>query len=302
MEKSTLAKEMTGKSTITPIADDPLFALPDPGDAVAYMLPREGEPLSKCQDFYGVNGADRRYAVTDGVSTSFAPRAWASLLAKSVVATDPVWQDFDTFDAWLSVQGAAWHDWMTQRWVPTIHALQAQRGEPLADYTEQIAAKGAQATLICAALTPMIDTPEVRVELLAIGDAIAFHVAQQAGDWRMRLAFPLNAPEAFGVQPTTLATMAKPEWRQHAWQLRRTHTLTAQIGDRLLLASDTLAEWILHEPDTRIPMLLSIGDADAFSRLIDQSRQDGLMKDDDITLLIIPIHASNPPAQIAKDA
>ena len=65
------------------------FALPATGEAVAYLLPKEGETLSKCQDFYAVGVADHMYAVTDGVSTSFAPRAWASMIARGVVQAPP---------------------------------------------------------------------------------------------------------------------------------------------------------------------------------------------------------------------
>jgi hypothetical protein len=274
---------------IVPIADDPLFALPDPGNATVFLLPKEGEPLSKCQDFYAVNVEQRIYAVTDGVSTSFAPRAWASIVARSIVQNPFVWRGEDAFTSWLSEQGEVWHDWITNRWVTTIHALQAQRGENLLDYSRLIDETGAQTTLICAALLPEETPQQARVELLAIGDAEAFHVEREDGRWVVRQAFPFSAPEQFGAQPAMLATIDSPQWREFAWQRRATHTLTVQTGDRIVLTSDTLAEWLLHDRDARMQQLLALHDAADFERLIEQERLAGQMKDDDMTLLIIPM-------------
>lgn len=277
-------------SPITPIADDPIFALPEAGDAQVYLLPKEGETLSKCQDFYAVNEQQRVYAVTDGVSTSFAPRAWASMIARSSVQPPLVWRDEAAFTTWLAEQGQQWRNWMTQRWVSTIRALQAQRGETPEDYTQMIDEKGAQTTLICAAVRSGDAPQQAQVDLLAIGDAAAFHARMVADQWTVQQAFPITAPEQFGVQPTTLATIASPKWREHAWQHRATHTLTAQVGDRLVLMSDTLAEWLLHDQDARMQRLLTLRGAADFAQLVEHERATGQMKDDDMTLLIVPIH------------
>ncbi len=274
---------------IIPIADDPLFALPDPGDATVYLLPKEGETLSKCQDFYAVNAEQHIYAVTDGVSTSFAPRAWASIVARGIVQSPLIWHDEGTFVNWLGEQGNAWRDWMTTRWMPTIHALQAQRGEAPTDYTRLIDETGAQTTLICAALAATDAPQQVRVELLAIGDAEAFHVQQEGDQLVVRQAFPFDAPDQFGAQPAMLATIDSPQWREHSWRHRATHTLMAQAGEHLVLMSDTLAEWLLHDRDARMQQLLALHDVADFERLIEQERQMGQMKDDDMTALIVPI-------------
>ncbi|HKD74985.1 MAG TPA: hypothetical protein VKB76_05795, partial [Ktedonobacterales bacterium] len=183
----------------------------------------------------------------------------------------------------------AWRDWMTNRWVPTIHALQAQRGDAPEEYSRLIAETGAQTTLICTALLPGDAPQQVRVELLAVGDAEAFHVEREDGRWVVRQAFPFSAPDQFGAQPAMLATIDSPQWREHSWQHRATQTLTAQVGDRVVLTSDTLAEWLLHDRDARMRQLLALQDEADFERLIEQERQAGQMKDDDVTLLIIPM-------------
>lgn len=280
-----------GPTAISPFAEDPLFRLPAVGDATVYLLPKEGEPLHKSQDFYAVNAQEHIYAITDGVSTSFAPRAWASLIARGAVASSTIWRDQATFTVWLSALGATWRTWMEQRWVPGIHAQETQRGEVPSDYREQIHDKGAQTTLICAVLAPGDDPGQVQVHLLAIGDAEAFHVQQVDGDWAVRQAFPIQALERFGVQPTTLATIENPDWYAYAWDHRATETLTTQAGDRLVLTSDTLAEWLLHDADTRMRQLLALTSPQDFARLVAQERQSGQMKDDDMTVLIIPIRA-----------
>jgi hypothetical protein len=267
--------------------EDPLFALPATGVARVFMQPKEGETLNHCQDFYAADPARGVYAVTDGVSTSFLPRPWASLIARAAVRVPDALLSEAAFTGWLRGCASAWHTWVTERWLPGIHAQQLQRGEEQADYAEMIQQKGAQTTLIVCALTP--GDAATHVSLSAVGDAVALHARPSPDGWELLMAFPIADPTNFGVQPATLPTRDSDAERARAWGEVRRLTLTTQPGDHILLATDTLAEWLLRDPPARLTQLDALTDDAAYVALLAQEREAGNMKDDDMTVMIIPV-------------
>ncbi len=267
--------------------EDPLFALPLTGTARAFMQPKEGESPSRCQDFYSADPENGRYAVTDGVSSSFLPRPWASIIARAAVKVPEAFSSEASFAGWLKGCAASWQAWVTERWLPGIRAQQAQRGEVPADYAEMIQQKGAQTTLILCALAP--GNGATQVDLIAVGDAVACHARPGAEGWELLAAFPIADPAHFGVQPATLPTRDSDAERERAWREVRRLTLAAQPGDRILLATDTLAEWLLRDPAERLGELDALTDDAAFVALLAREREQGHMKDDDMTVMIIPI-------------
>ncbi len=270
------------------VGPDPLFTLPATGAARAFILAKEGEPLARCQDFYAADPVQRVFAVTDGVSTSFLPRAWASIIARAAVRAPAALHEEAAFLVWLAECRAAWHAWVVNRWLPMIHAQQTARGEVPTDYRNLIHHKGAQTTLIACQVTPELDAG-VRVDLVAVGDAVALHARQTDEGWALLTAFPIADPTAFGTQPGTLPTSSDPVWQARAWADLRRMTLTASPKDVILLATDTLAAWILRDPSARIARMLALPDAAAYATLIAQERQSGTMHEDDMTLLIVPL-------------
>ena len=113
--------------------------------------------------------------------------------------------------------------------------------------------------------------------------------------------FPSPRRSSLACSRRTLATIASPKWREHAWQHRATHTFVAQAGDRLVLTSDTLAEWLLHDQDARMQRLLALQDAADFAQLVATERAAGQMKDDDMTMLIVPIQAMATTSDETRD-
>jgi hypothetical protein len=289
LPKSPLSiKDGEGSGVGPSIAADSLFVLPATGAARAFIAAKEGEPLSRCQDFYAADPARGVFAVTDGVSATFLPRVWASIIARAAVRAPEALREEAAFLAWLAECRAAWHTWVVNRWLPAIHAQQAARGEVPTDYSGLIHHKGAQTTIIACQVMAQADDG-VQVDLAAVGDAVALHARPAGAGWELVTAFPITDPAAFGVQPGTLPTSGDPIWQARAWADLRRLTLTAQPEDVMLLATDTLAGWILRDPAGRIARLLALPDAVAYETLIAEERQSGEMNDDDMTLLIVPI-------------
>jgi hypothetical protein len=281
------ATQATAPRPAQAVVDDPLFALPPTGAARAFIQPKEGEPLWRCQDFFAADPAHGVFAVTDGVSTAFLPRPWASIVARSAVRAPSALRAEATFRPWLDEAAATWRDWVVDRWLPVIQRQQAARGELPMNYGEMIDEKGGQTTLILCEVTP--ERNGARVLLTSIGDAVGFHARRANDGWELVDAFPVDDPDHFGVQPPTLPTRADPALQARAWRECVRRTVIARPGDRIILATDTMAEWILRDPPARLAQVLALATAEDFELLIARERQRGLMHDDDMTLLIVPI-------------
>ena len=65
-----------------------------------------------------------------------------------------------------------------------------------------------------------------------------------------------------------------------------------QDGDVLLMATDALAQWLLlqqEQGELAWQGLLEIRDQQSFTRFVEKQRLDGMMEEDDTTLLVIPL-------------
>lgn len=281
-----------------PIDQDPLFQLDMPVvNERCFLLPKEGEPLVECQDRFAlhVNGAQRCYAVADGVAGSFVPGPWARIVAQSFVKRGGSFADRQEFQGWLADCSRQWHSWIERRWVPTINALRERNGDNPGNWSNEIR-QGAQTTLIGCSLAParqIENDTSTTISVFAVGDAELFLFTRgQNGNWSVEDMFPFDSSKAFDARPDTLVTAARPDLVERAWQRRKTMLINAFPGDLLVLTTDTLAKWLLKqiEQDTRrwIP-LLSISDPGAFEQHIRRELQRDQVEDDDLTMLVIPI-------------
>ncbi len=255
-----------------PIEQDPLFQLDRPAaNTRCFLLPKEGEPLVECQDRYALDAQHSCYAVADGVAGSFVPGPWARIVAQRFVERAGAFTDQQDFRQWLSACSTEWHEWIDKRWVPTINALRQRNGDGPANWSEEIR-KGAQTTLIACTLLPEMGgsyaayAASTLVNIFAIGDSEFFLFrANMQGGWQLEQAFPFTHPAEFGTRPDTLVTSQRDDLLAWAWTHAKTTMVSAFPGDLLVLATDTLAKWLLTQvqqqnTDRWVP-LLSIQDA-----------------------------------------
>jgi hypothetical protein len=182
---------------------------------------------------------------------------------------------------------------MQQRWVPAMNGQRQRQGEQPGDWSEEIV-KGAQTTLTGIAIGPVNATGLIDISVWAIGDAQFFVFRQDTdGLWAMQTAFPLTNPAQFGYKPDTLFTIAHPFLFEQAWGAQKTLHCAAQPGDYVVLATDTLAKWMLqqaHYPSKRLSALLQSANQDQFSIFVhEELRAKRIEEDDDMTLLVIPV-------------
>lgn len=279
-----------------PIAEDEMFALDQPGaDECCFILPKEGEPLVECQDRYALNSMSRCYAVADGVAGSFVPGPWARTVAQGFVGRNGEFASKEDFQRWLKDCSNRWHIWMEERWVPTMNALRERNGDAAGDWSNDIR-QGAQTTLIGCALYRSADINDVstRVRICAIGDSEFLRFSPGTnGIWKLVETFPFSDPAEFNARPDTLISLPRADLLERTWQSRKTKLIHALPGDRLVLATDTLAKWLLGQVQqgnaSRWMPLITCRDASEFEQRIRHEFYADHVDDDDVTMLIIPI-------------
>jgi serine/threonine protein phosphatase PrpC len=232
----------------------------------AFELPKQGNSRSEYEDASAVNCADGRFAVADGASESVFAGEWAALLCKSFVA--------ETLDP---ANIGAWRGALQQRWLAAIDQ------QALPWYLEEKFKEGAYATFLGLAFAPADGGAARPWEAVAIGDSCLFHVRKDA----LLTAFPLERADEFGTYPNLIGS------RQRANVAASIASGGLERGDLLLLMTDALSEWFLHEYETGATPwseLVRLREAD-FAQWVDALRESNWIKNDDVTLLVVEIDA-----------
>ncbi len=301
---------------------NPLFTLDPPTEGVhAFTLSKESDGL--CADGYALQPKYQSYAVTDGVTRSFMSAPWARIVARSFVTRcgrfQVPFQDKGQFSKWLETCSAEWHDWIMQTWVPVINSQRRQYGEPPGDWSKGIA-QGAATTLVGCTLQRVRGMRAVGTEIrvFAIGDSEFFLFRPDSAlGLKLEYAFPFTSPNEFSDQTIALQTRMDPELVDESWVQRKIDKLSAEPGDLIVLASDSLAKWLLtqvllaraanvallasesvrkwllkqqaQEDANEWRVLLGNTDSQVFEEIVRSEQTSGRMDHDDVTMLIIPV-------------
>jgi len=271
----------------------PIFEVDPPvGNVQCFILPKEGAPLVECQDSYALHAEHRCYAVADGVAGSFVPGTWARIIAKSFVERNGTFLNKEDFQAWLVECSQQWHRWLANRWLPTMHAMSKRNRDSYSDWSNDIR-PGAQTTLIGCSLLSQREQQgaATAVSVFAIGDG-QFFLFRPNTSWNLVEMFPYSDTDEFGSRPDTLVTVLRTDLLERAWAQRKTKLCKVSPGDIIVLASGTLAKWLLTQvqqhTDRWKPLLSGITPAE-FEQYIRTEFHNHRIEDDDLTMLIIPI-------------
>jgi hypothetical protein len=237
----------------------------------AFHTHKRGNAPDEYEDAFAGDAAKGRFAVADGASESSFAATWAKLLAGGFVAAQRrPWRDLD----WL---GPA-----RQQWAADVDH------RPLPWFAEEKRELGAYATLLGIALRG--DREGGAWRALAVGDSCLFRL--RAG--KLGRSFPLARSSDFGNLPALLGSRGRsadtpPQGIRRARGQWRT-------GDRILLATDALAEWLLrrHEnkqsPADDIDHLLAeAAPQDAFAGWVEERRERQVLRNDDVTLVVLDL-------------
>lgn len=215
------------------------------------------------EDCWASNSVQTRYAVSDGASESFDSKSWARLLVEKYVD-----------------DAAVDRDWVSASVDEYVHKA---RYDELS-WSKQLAFdRGSFATLLGIELA----NNGTDLEVLAIGDSVAFHVSGGA----LAASYPYTCAEQFDARPRLLSTLraanefvAEPGFiTEHS-----SRTWTPKPGDTLILATDAVAQWMLREigaEQSSVRSLLDIHSPERFARLVTRLRDARRMRVDDATVL-----------------
>src|SRR6266568_2282687 len=273
----------------------PIFEVDPPvGDIQCFILPKEGAPLVECQDSYALHAEHRCYAVADGVAGSFVPGPWARIIAKSFVERNGTFLNKEDFQVWLVECSQQWYRWLANRRLPTMHAMSKCSGDSYSDWSNDIR-PAAQTTLIGCSLLSQREQQgaATAVSVFAIGDGQFFLFRPNTNaNWNLVELFPYSDPDEFGTRPDTLVTVLRSDLLERAWAQRKTKLCKVSPGDIIVLASHTLAKWLLTQvqqhTDRWRPLLNGISPAE-FEQYIRTEFHNDRIEDDDLSMLIIPI-------------
>jgi len=245
-------------------------------------------------------GRNPRFAVADGATEGFGSARWAQQLVAG-------WLGFDGPDG---PDGPDRHDRYGERAAapPTLHPDELRRWFALAqarwsadsqvpgasDLARlKLARVGSFATLLACELSGLAG-PAPRWDGVALGDTVLFQVRGE----HLVTQFPMLAAEDFGVNPDGVSTV--PDRLAASVGRLARHGGRLEVGDRLYLATDAFAQWMVaagrRDPRALWPALAALDHPGSFRALLAERRGRGEMANDDVTLLrvdLVPARATH---------
>lgn len=233
-----------------------------------FIMPHVGDLYSQCADRFAIGTDKNCFAIADGVGESLFPYDWAELVCEDFIANPNLFCENNK----LVRENAL------------IEAWNQKRDERTANLTETelfLFEMGLEKADFAACTFVGLSIDKKQWQSLALGDSYLFvldknleiieSVASQKGE-----EFS-NFPEYF------------------ASQAEKNHGKTIKVcGDinkvtYFLLLTDAISDWFIKVDTEKRKELLAISDMQSFHSLVNKERENGNMKDDDTTAVIIEV-------------
>lgn len=236
-----------------------------------FSLPKRGYQPEEYEDAWAHTAT--RLALADGASDAFESRLWAQALVQAFIHQPP------------EAHRVALLDWLAtpiQVWKEAIHWQQ------LPWYAEEKARRGAFATLLGVTFAwPAADATGAAEatapwSAMAVGDVCLFQIRAE----QVIVHFPVQYAADFGTTPPLLSS--RSDYNRRSLEALCTCTGECWPGDLFVLATDALAAWFLHQVETgeRPWQCLIDLTEDTFAALVASLRHEGVMRNDDVTLVL----------------
>ena len=239
-----------------------------PFNSKSFWLAKDPEHGGEYQDAHCLDAERGIAAIADGVSSAIFSRRWAEILTERCVADAPQVHDQQALSQWLVEP--------REQWASTIDPSQ------LAWHQRSKLKNGAFTTLLAVSLAGG-ESP--RLAAWAIGDCNLFHV--RSGE--LQCSFPIEESSQFGIDPLVIGSIDAN--RDQLLEFASTE-LQCAVGDEFILCTDAIGSWALaeYEAGRRVDWseFWRMDDATWSARVLDL-RQQGVMRVDDATLLLLAI-------------
>ncbi len=242
----------------------------------AFHTHKRGNTPDEYEDAFAGDAVTARFAVADGASESSFTATWAKLLV----------------DAFVAAKGRSWRDlgWLEP---PRQHWADDVDPRPLPWYAEEKRDQGAYATLLGVAFRKVrhraLNREDGTWRALSVGDSCLFRL--RGG--KLVRSFPMVNSVDFGNQPALLGSRGRSN--DTPQDIRRGRGKW-RPGDRFLLMTDALAEWMLRRneqeqrPADDIDRLLAESSPqEAFAAWVEERRTGQGLRNDDVTLVVIDL-------------
>ena len=268
-------------------------AIEDGVRACAFVAPKEGEMIDKCEDVVSMHQNRRRFAVSDGATTASYSAEWARALCRHAVESPPpalrgagcelseedVTEDAGRLRLWL--------ERALEYWTPEVPWERLVRPAVF-----NKAKEGSGASLAGIELLDARADEGVRFRAWALGDSC---VIQLRGN-QVFSSKPMDTSARFSHVPTLL--MTAPGYEAKYVRFWQSWESVLAPGDLVLLGTDALCEYILRTFESGgggeilawLNDLSSDSGLDGWGRFEDfvgARRKDGQMKNDDVGLIIV---------------
>lgn len=255
-------------------------------------LPKAGNTFKEYEDAFSpkrqgeLGGESFRFAVADGATESSFSRLWAQMLVRSY-----------TYCPLTSVNLRRRIEKRSRDWLRKIAAL------PLPWFAEEKVRQGAFSTLLGLSLEAnnAVSSGHGWWTALAVGDSCMFQVRGA----ELVTCFPIERADQFGYHPLLISS--KPESNSAIWGQAGPLDQKGQweVGDSFLLMTDALGQWFLSQVEEGKQPWLTLAEVAARSQLlssyfgewVSEMRASGVMRNDDVTLLMIRMggdHETSP--------
>lgn len=246
----------------------------------AATIAKRGNSAEENEDAFAPAGGDGfqfapfNLAIADGATETSYSGLWARLLTDA----------FCTADSISSFQAA----------IPRVRSEWRTRvsAKPLPWYAEQKLEQGAFATLVGVRIT-VGEFSFLKWHAIAAGDSVLFHVRACEAVAK----FPPLGSQDFSNRPTLVAT-SKGGDEVDGQSIYSFAEGILEPGDRLYLATDKVAEWIIRSLETDTKPFLQLDQVvrtpHSFDALMENLAQHHDIKDDDYTLMWVEAHADEP--------
>jgi len=272
----------------------------------AFLVPKEQEDITTCEDVVSVHLNRRCFVISDGVGTASYSGALARTICRHAVETppplfatnetppeDPNYENQQPANLWLKT--------VQDYWEPEIPW---ERLEKLPSIFSKRAKEGAAATMAGIRFLDPADADGLRFRGWVLGDSCVIQIRENC----LFASEVLKSAKEFTLAPpvvlVTPGRQPKPTQPWHVWEG------ALRPGDFLLLATDALSEYILRsfENHTHNDLLIWLNQLEfdssreawqIFEEFVHAKRKLHEIENDDVALILIKVRSEAsvaPPA------
>lgn len=233
-----------------------------------FIMPHIGDKYSQCADRFAIGTDKNCFAIADGVGESLFPYDWAELVCKDFIANPNLFCE----------------DNKLVRESQLIKAWNQKRDERTANLTETelfLFEMGLEKADFAACTFVGLSIDKKQWQSLALGDSYLFvldknleiieSVASQKG-------------EEFSNFPEYFASQAE---KNHGKTIKACGDINKVTY--FVLLTDAISDWFIKVDTDKRKELLAVSDMPSFHSLVNKERENGNMKDDDTTAVIIEV-------------